>query len=318
MNKTNKNKVFLVFSLIFIIILGFILFYINFPFNYFLLALLQGLFEWLPISSSGQVMIVAINILGIPPEEAFSLAIWLHLGTTLAVLIKFRTDFKNIIKAFFPKFFEVNDTNIKNRNWLIIATIGTVIIALPLYFLFKIFLVGEFTALQGDIITLIICGLLILTGVLLLRIKKLYGNKGFGDNTIESVSKGDVSKDSFLAGLIQGIAILPGISRSGVTVSSILFEKYDQDNALKLSFLMSVPVSIGLIIVDIIFGEGSVFGFIDPITIILITLITFIVGYLSIEVLLKIAQKVEFGYFCIIYGIIAFAIITPFLIISIL
>ena len=70
--------------------------------------------------------------------------------------------------------------------------------------------------------------------------------------------------------------------------------------------------------VDIIFSESSVFGTLDLLTIILITLISFCVGYLSIELLLKVSQKIDFGYFCIVYGIISYAIIIPFLIISIM
>ncbi|TFG01332.1 MAG: undecaprenyl-diphosphate phosphatase [Promethearchaeota archaeon] len=279
--------------------------------EFILIAILQGLFEWLPISSSGQVMIIAMNLFGIPPNKAFSLAIWLHLGTTIAVLLKFRTDFYKIAQSFFPFRFEINEIDIKNRNWLIIATIGTAITALPLYFIFKTILAESYTPMQGEIITLIIAGLLIITGIILLIVRKLYGSK-----SIDEISKKDLRRDSFIAGLMQGIAILPGISRSGITVSTILFEKYDQNNALKLSFLMAVPASIASILVDIFFGEGSVFGFLDPLTIIIITLISFITGYLTIEILLRIAKKVNFGYFCLIYGIIAYMIIIPFLIMS--
>ncbi|MFX1594088.1 MAG: undecaprenyl-diphosphate phosphatase, partial [Promethearchaeota archaeon] len=168
-----------------------------------------------------------------------------------------------------------------------------------------------FTAFQGDLITLIISGLLIITGVILLKTRKRYGT-----NTLEKISKEDIPKDSFLAGLIQGVSILPGISRSGVTVSAILSEKYNQDNALKLSFLMSVPVAIASIVVDIIFGEGSVFGSLNIFLIISTTLISFLVGYLTIEVLLRVAQKISFGYFCIIYGVLAYIVILPFMIIA--
>ncbi len=276
-----------------------------------ILAIIQGLLEWLPISSSGQVMIVSIGLFGLSPEEAFSLAIWLHLGTTFAVLIKFRKDFIKIVKSLFPKKYKKEKADENKRNWLIIATIGTAFTALPLYFLFKVLIEG-FLPIQGDIITLIIAGLLIVTGIILLKIKK-----DFGNNTIEDASEDDVYKDGFIAGLIQGIAILPGISRSGITASAILLEDYEQDNALKLCFLMSVPVVFASIAVDVLFGDNSVFGVLDLPTICVATLVSFIVGYLSIELLIRLAKKVEFGYFCLIYGIIAFAIIIPFLVIPI-
>ncbi|MFX1573931.1 MAG: undecaprenyl-diphosphate phosphatase [Promethearchaeota archaeon] len=279
--------------------------------EYIFIAFLQGLFEWLPISSSGQVMIVSTNFFGISPENAFSLAIWLHLGTTLAVILKFRDDFIKIVKSLVPKASNISENDIKKRNWIIYATLGTAITALPLYFVFKIIITETFTAFQGDMITLIISGLLMLTGIILLKTRK-----AFGKNTIESVPQTFISKDSFISGLVQGVSILPGISRSGVTVSTILFEKYNQDDALRLSFLMSVPAAIASIIVDIIFGEGSILGSLNFFTIIITTLTSFIVGYLTIEILLKVAQNIEFGYFCIIYGVIAFAIIIPFIIFS--
>ena len=76
---------------------------------------------------------------------------------------------------------------------------------------------------------------------------------------------------------------------------------------------MSVPVVIASIIVDIIFSEGSIFGIINPLFIFIVTLTSFLVGYLSIEFLLRIAQKISFGYFCILYGVIAYLIIIPFM-----
>ncbi len=276
--------------------------------EYIIIAILQGLFEWLPISSSGQVMIVSVNFFGIPPEQAFSLSIWMHLGTTLAVLIKLRKDYIHIIKSMLPRRFEVDGSDIKKRNWLIYATIGTAITAIPLYFLFKFVITEGFDATQGDIITLFISGFLIVTGIVLLVYKKKFGNK-----TIDTISNRELIKDSSVSGLIQGIAILPGISRSGFTVSTLIFENYTQEHSLKLSFLMSVPVALASIGMDIIFGEGSVFGTIDIFTILIITVVSFIVGYLSMELLLKIAQKINFSYFCILYGILSFVIIIPFM-----
>jgi undecaprenyl-diphosphatase len=285
--------------------------------EYIIIALIQGIFEWLPISSSGQVMIVSTNFFGISSEDAFSLAIWLHLGTTIAVLLKFRREFIKIIKTVFQNEPTENESEIekesviKKRTWIIYGTIGTAITALPLYFIFKIIFLDAFTAIQGDLITIFISGLLILTGIIIIKTRKIFGNQ-----KITNISEKEVRKDSFLSGLVQGSSILPGISRSGVTVSAILLEKYEQDSALRLSFLMSVPVVIASIFVDILFGEGSIFGSLDLITIIITTLVSFLIGYMTMEILLRIANKISFGYFCILYGIIAYLIIIPFIIFS--
>ena len=279
--------------------------------EYIIIAILQGLFEWLPISSSGQTLIISTNFFGISPEHAFNLAIWLHLGTTIAVLLKFKGDFINILKGLIQKDSSFDDVIIKKRNWIIWATIGTGITAIPLYFLFKILFLNAFTAFQGDVITLFISGLLIITGVILIVTRKIFGNRKVVD-----ASKKSIQKDSFLSGLVQGISILPGISRSGVTVGVILLEKYEQDDALRLSFLMSVPVALASILVDIVFSEGSIFGTLDLLTILITTIVSFIVGYLTIEFLLRIARKINFGYFCVSYGVIAYLIIVPFMVIA--
>lgn len=279
--------------------------------EYLIIAVLQGLFEWLPISSSGQTMIVAINLFGISSENAYSLAIWLHLGTTFAVLLKFRKNSIKILKTLTHKENEFNKITFKERNWIIWATIGTGITAIPLYFLFKIIFLESFTAFQGDFITLFISGLLIITGAILIATRKISGNQ-----KIEHISKKSIQKDSFLSGLVQGVSILPGISRSGVTVGAILLEKYNQDDALRLSFLMSVPVAIASILVDILLSKGSIFGTLDILTILITTIVSFVVGYITIEFLFRIARQINFGYFCILYGVIAYLIIVPFLVIA--
>lgn len=273
--------------------------------EYIIMAILQGLFEWLPISSEGQTMIIATNVFALSPGEAFSLAIFLHLGTMLAVLVKFRSDVVKIFKACLPNPPpEVTKTDIKMRNWIIIATIATAIIAIPLYFLVK----DLFAATQGDILTLIIAGFLLITGIILLLTRKKYGK-----NTLNDVSTRSVTKHSIITGLVQGTSVLPGMSRSGVTVSVNLFENYEQNTALRLSFLMSIPVVLGVIVVDVLFGDYSVFGYLDPLTIVVVTVISFIVGYLTMEALLRLARKIQFGYFCIFFAVIAFAVVLPFL-----
>jgi undecaprenyl-diphosphatase len=275
--------------------------------EFVIIAILQGLLEWLPVSSSGQVMIISINFFGISPTNAYSLAIWLHLGTSLSVLLKFNRDFIEITKSIFINPSEESKIPIIKRNWVIIATFGTALTGIPTYFAFKIFLEDVYIAAHGDIITLVISGFLIVTGLILLLRKRISGMK-----QIESLNKKLFQSDSFIGGLIQGFSVLPGISRSGITISAILMEQYTQKDALTLSFLISVPAAFGSIFVDLIFGQGSIFGSMDLITILIITIVSFVAGYATIEIFLKIAQKIEFGYFCIVYGVLSYIIIVPF------
>jgi len=275
--------------------------------EYIILAILQGLVEWLPISSKSQIMIVSIAFLGISAPEAFSLAIFMHLGTALAALTKFRREFYGAIKACFPNPpKDLSSTNFKMRNWIIIATIGTALTAMPLFFFVEH--IFEATPMNGDFVTLFIATLLIVTGIILLTTKRIYGKK-----RIESEPKENVNKQSFISGLLQGIAILPGISRSAMTVSANLFGNYDREEAVRLSFIMSVPAVLAAIAVDYLFGEYPIFGIIDPVTFLIVTLVTFLVGYFMMDLIIRFARKIQFGYFCIAFGVIAFILIVPFL-----
>ncbi|KKK40175.1 MAG: hypothetical protein Lokiarch_53520, partial [Candidatus Lokiarchaeum sp. GC14_75] len=256
-------------------------------------------------------MIISINFFGISPENAFSLAIWLHLGTTTAVILKFRKDFIRLFKTFLHNDLEVSIVDVKKRNWLIYATIGTGITAVPIYFIIKTLFLDVFTAAQGDILTLIISGFLILTGIIIIKTRKTFGNK-----LIAEISRPNIKRDSFVSGLLQGVSILPGVSRSGITTSTILLQKYKHNDALILSFLMSVPVAIASVAVDILFGGGSVFSTLGVANILVVTFVSFIVGYLAIDILLRIAKRLNFGYFCLLYGILAYVIVLPFLIIA--
>jgi len=76
---------------------------------------------------------------------------------------------------------------------------------------------------------------------------------------------------------------------------------------------MSVPVAFASIVVDILFGGGAIFGILDPLTIVIVTLISFIIESLSMELLLRISRKIQFGYFCILYRIIAWLVLFPVL-----
>ncbi len=253
--------------------------------EYILVAVLQGITEWLPISSQGQGMLFTLFFFDIDPNIAFSLMIWLHLGTMASALIKFRREFFFLI---LPK--SAHDLRI--RNYIIIATLATGIVALPLYFLIKSF----FILIYGEITTIIIGILVITTGIILFK-----SNQKFGKKSAEDLSL----RNFIVAGLAQGFAILPGISRSGVTISTFLWLKCNQEDALKYSFIMSVPIVILAVLTDFLFsGEPILMNF-NPTVLLLMIGVSFFVGLVTIDFLLKIAKKLNFSLFCIFIGIIA-------------
>ncbi len=242
------------------------------------LGIIQGVAEWLPVSSEGVLILAQTHLFkeqGL--EQLIKQALFLHLGTFLAALVYFRKDVFKIWE------------NKKLLNFLLITTIITGVLG---YFLLGLLinLEGQ-VASSGKIITLAIGLLLLITAYLQIRAKKQ------GNREIRDLS----NKDSVLLGLIQGLTVLPGLSRSGLTVSSLLLKKFNSRDALRLSFLMSLPVVLG----GNIILNFSHFSF--SIEMFLGLIFSFIFGLLTIDLLLKIAKRINFGYFVLIFG---FLVIT--------
>ena len=248
-------------------------------FQAILLGALQGITEWLPISSEGQSMLVMMGWLGISPNDAFSYSILLHLGTMSAVLIRFRHEF---IKA-------LKNMGSQMTRIITISTICTGITGIPLYYLFR-------EGFQGGIqATFLIGALLILTG-LLLRLK------GSGARSIQDMN----SLDMVILGLAQGFSILPGVSRSGTTLTVLLMRNLKQDDSLAISFMISVPAVIGALVLDHSLAE------MPPASVALAILSSFALGYLTMDLLIAYAKKVNFSLFCITMGLLTLLLVAIF------
>ncbi|HOO54549.1 MAG TPA: undecaprenyl-diphosphate phosphatase [Methanothrix sp.] len=235
-----------------------------------LLGILQGVTEWLPISSEGQTLLMMISWLGMSPEAAFSYSIFLHLGTMTAVVVKFRHQFLEVLR----------DLNSNLAKTVIVSTIFTGVFGLPLYFLVR----DAFT--DGRTATFIIGSLLIANGLLLKSQRS--GTKG-----LDSIT----TRDMIILGLAQGLAILPGVSRSGTTITVLLMRKVRQDLSLSLSFMISVPAVLGAVILD------HSYSAIPLKTSISMFFASFVAGYLTMGLLVRFAQKIDFYKFCIALGV---------------
>jgi len=159
----------------------------------FILAVVQGLTEWLPISSSGHLVITQ-KILGLNLPLIYS--VMLHFGTLIVVLTAFRKDISNIIKAVVKREFETEEGKLA-----LFIVVGSVPIAFT-GFVFHDFFESLFSNLPAVGLALLI------TGLVLFFAEKRIGNKKMG------------ILDSILIGMAQAIAIIPGISRSGATIST--------------------------------------------------------------------------------------------------
>jgi undecaprenyl-diphosphatase len=242
--------------------------------------------EWLPVSSEGQITLVMLHVFNITElSTILSLIIWLHLGTAGAALLKYRAEYFNVI---FSKTAEYHFL----RRFLIIATLATGVTAVPLYLLLS----ELFKPIYGDIISAFIGVFLIVTGIVLYFFRNIREYRPATDLTIREI---------IVLGLIQGFSILPGISRSGTTVATLLGSKIEQQNCLKFSFLMSVPIILAAFIFDLLISGVPEVAGISFYVLILMIGVAFAFGLLSMDVLLIIAKKVNFAYFCIIIGLIA-------------
>jgi undecaprenyl-diphosphatase len=238
-------------------------------------GILQGIFEWLPISSQGNLLGFFV-FLGIDPSFAIELAIMLHIGTLLAAIVYFKKEIFEILLSLKLKIINKKE----NKDWdltlfLITTTFATLITAIPSFLFLESFL-----GTNVSFVLLLLAILLIITGILQL-IKK---TKGDGKMNF---------KNAILVGLGQGFSILPGVSRSGTTTSFLAFTGFEPEKAFRISFLMSIPA---VLIAEL--GYGIIKGFLINEFAIIALIVSFIVGFFSMDFLIKIARKINFAYFC--------------------
>ncbi len=267
-----------------------------------ILALMQGLLEYLPVSSEGQILLVGVNVFYFDPAFVLSLVFWLHLGTAFTVIVFYRRDiFGSLYTRIHPPREDLGDSESQKLFgplfvFVVVGTIGTIFIALPLYF----FLKSWVSFLMGSIVTVLIGVLLIATGVV------LYFQRGAkGDLKLTAISL----REAFVIGLLQGVAVLPGISRSAMTLTWLLVRGVDREEALRLSFLLSVPATFGVVALDFII-EGAVL--ILPLSILLVLiLVAFFTGLVTLTLFRYYAIRVPWWIFCLVLGIIVVVLTVP-------
>ncbi|MHA2074816.1 MAG: undecaprenyl-diphosphate phosphatase [Candidatus Hodarchaeales archaeon] len=261
-----------------------------------LMAIFQGIIEWLPISSEGQLSLLFINIFQITELEAVTLALILHIGTMISVLWYFRQDFINMF-----------DINAPITRMVLFSTLGTAITAVPIILIFKTYwetLIQELNIDPGILFTILIGILLILTGLILANQPKQ------GTLEISALSQKEIIKFGLIIGLAQGFAALPGISRSGMTITALLLLGFTQRESLKISFIISVPAVLGATILEFLLEgfyikrNGIAIGSIEfPYLLLFFTiLLTALVGILTMNGLMKL-KDLPYDKFCIGFGI---------------
>lgn len=243
-------------------------------------GLVQGLTEFLPISSSGHLVVVPefLGTIGVdigPPSLAVSAV--LHLGTLIAVLVYFRDDVMSVLRM---------RTRPEGRKIALLVAVGTIpaIVGLPLE--------DPLESLQGNVtyvgIALIATGLILVAGQWLAR-------------GMRQLLEGRVS-DAVIVGIAQAFALIPGISRSGITIAAGNGRWFEPSQSARFSFLLGIPAiaGAGLVSLPEAIAEGAL-----EIELVVGLLVAALSGYLAIALLLAALRRVgllPFAVYCFIVG----------------
>ena len=253
-------------------------------FKYFILGLIQGLAEFFPISSSGHIVLFS-SVLGVIEEHPLLLSITVHFATTLSTIIIYQKKIKSLFWGV------VKARNQQDVNYLLKLLLS----AIPIVFLGLFF--RDDVNRSFDNTTLASC-MLIFTGFFLIL------------STFFKSEKNEITFiNAFIIGLGQAVAILPGISRSGLTITTALFLKIKRKDAAAFSFLMALFPIAGITVVElsVFFHKYNLISYEDIKVLLIAFFSAFISGLFACKYMIQIVQNNSlryFGYYCIIIGLI--------------
>jgi len=254
-----------------------------------LLGVLQGIFEWLPISSEGNLTILLAAI-GRSGESAVRLTLFLHVGTAISATVYYRERVLSVTRSL-PRWRPDTafDGPTADLSFVAVGTLAAGVTGVAAY----LALASVVQALTGGAFVAAIGVALVATGLL----QRTVADLDLGERTDPTLG------DAVLTGAIQGLAILPGVSRSGVTISVLLFRRHDSRSAFDYSFLLSIPAALGagaLVVLD----EGGL-PHIAPVDAAIAVVASAVVGYLTIDALLSVVERVRIWAVCVGLGLLA-------------
>ena len=243
------------------------------------LGLLQGTLEWLPVSSQGVIVAVYALVFDGDIPEGIGYSLWLHVGTVPSVLIAFRKEVAHVTADLFTRPTRPSPLT----AFLVVSTLVSGVVGMPL-----VLLLTELSGRPGSAAMVIVGVALVFTGALQIA-RREHGTRPRDELAV---------RDGLLAGVAQGLAVVPGLSRSGVTVAALLWRRVDRREALVVSFLMSVPASLAAATFAVVSGDFTVSG-----ETLVAAAVAFFTGLATINVLVAVAARVNFAAFVLIVGV---------------
>ena len=255
-----------------------------------ILGIIQGLTEFLPVSSSGHLEISkCLFPSDMLAEESMLMTVVLHFATALSIIIIFRKDITEIFAGLLQ--FKNNDSFLFSVK-IILSMIPAVFVGL--------FFETEIEALFGGQLILVGSMLLVTGALLFLADKAKISEKKVG------------IKDALIIGISQAIAILPGISRSGATISTAVLLGIDKEKSARFSFLMVVPLILGKMAKDVLSGEISTSDT-NFLPLLIGFIFAFITGLVACRWMIKLVKNSQlkyFAYYCFAVGVIVIILYT--------
>jgi len=233
-----------------------------------LLGVVQGITEWLPVSSSGHLVILQ-EIFGLEADLAFD--VMLHLATLIVILAVFRMEIAAILNALIKR--DWKSEEVRFLLFIIAGSIPTGLIG----YVFHDILASFFTNLSVVGVSMLVTGSIIFAS--------RYRKSNYDLDT----------KRSVLIGITQGLAIIPGISRSGITIGTGILSGLERETAVRYSFLLSIPVVIGAALSEAgsIAWDHSIYSMLAGM------IAAAVVGYLSLRLLIRLVIQKKFYLFSI-------------------
>jgi undecaprenyl-diphosphatase len=250
-----------------------------------ILGIVQGVSEWLPISSKTQVLYASYVLFGLPVAAGYAFGLFLEIGSLGSAVTYFRKDIVSLIH------------DRKLLKYLVVVTIFTAIIGAPLYYITDTYL-QHASPFIG--VPMILLGLSLIGIGFYIRYSRALPRIGGLDQM--------KLKHYIVVGIAQGIAALPGVSRSGMTVSTMLVMGVKQDQAFRLSYLAYIPASLGAFGVSLIFSRHEIntdIAAVSPLGLIVAIISAALIGLVTISYLLKFAKTKDIWVLDIILGMIA-------------